>query len=191
MNKIKAVVIEDELPASRLLCSNLSRLRPDWEIESLPGTIEDSVAWFASHPHPDILFLDIQLTDGNSFMFIEQAHPRSFIVFTTAYDTYAVKAFEVNTVDWASKKQNDRSNTMAMINAFMISLSNNLNISGTAKELMQNYIPAIAVTMYDGYYIYAPTYTPITEENTDGVQLFYNETTRFSYNKFRKWKSFI
>ena len=102
-----------------------------------------------------------------------------------------IKAFEVNTVDWASKKQNDRSNTMAMINAFMTSLSNNLNISGTAKELMQNYIPAIAVTMYDGYYIYAPTYTPITEENTDGVQLFYNETTRFSYNKFRKWKSFI
>ena len=102
-----------------------------------------------------------------------------------------IKAFEVNTVDWASKKQNDRSNTMAMINAFMTSLSNNLNISGTAKELMQNYIPAIAVTMYDGYYIYAPTYTPITKENTDGVQLFYNETTRFSYNKFRKWKSFI
>ena len=102
-----------------------------------------------------------------------------------------IKAFEVNTVDWASKKQNDRSNTMAMINAFMTSLSNNLNISGTAKELMENYIPAIAVTMYDGYYIYAPTYTPITKENTDGVQLFYNETTRFSYNKFRKWKSFI
>lgn len=88
-----------------------------------------------------------------------------------------IKAFEVNTVDWASKKQNDRSNTMAMINAFMTSLSNNLNISGTAKELMENYIPAIAVTMYDGYYIYAPTYTPITKENTDGVQLFYNETT--------------
>lgn len=103
MNKIKAVVIEDELPASRLLCSNLSRLRPDWEIESLPGTIEDSVAWFASHPHPDILFLDIQLTDGNSFMFIEQAHPRSFIVFTTAYDTYAVKAFEVNSIDYLLK----------------------------------------------------------------------------------------
>lgn len=103
MNKIKAVVIEDELPASRLLCSNLSRLRPDWEIESLPGTIEDSVAWFASHPHPDILFLDIQLTDGNSFMFIEQAHPKSFIVFTTAYDTYAVKAFEVNSIDYLLK----------------------------------------------------------------------------------------
>ena len=79
----------------------------------------------------------------------------------------------------------------ATVNAFMTSLSNNLNISGTAKEFMENYIPAIAVTMYDGYYIYAPTYTPITKENTDGVQLFYNETTRFSYNKFRKWKSFI
>ena len=104
-----------------------------------------------------------------------------------------IKAFEVNTVDWSDNinPEATRKTMTATVNAFMTSLSNNLNISGTAKELMQNYIPAIAVTMYDGYYIYAPTYTPITKENTDGVQLFYNETTRFSYNKFRKWKSFI
>ena len=88
----------------------------------------------------------------------------------------AIKSFEVNTVDWTNKKQNDRSTTVAMINTFITSLANNLNISGTARELMENYIPAIAATMYDGYYIYAPTYTPINKETDDGVQLFYNGT---------------
>lgn len=77
MTRIKAVIIEDELPAARLLDKQLRELRPEWEVTVLPGTIEDSVKWFAEHPHPDILFLDIQLTDGNSFIFIEQARPQS------------------------------------------------------------------------------------------------------------------
>ena len=75
MSKIKAAIIEDEVPAARLLHEMIQSLRPDWEVMILPGTIEESVEWFRSNPHPDILFLDIQLTDGNSFMFIEQARP--------------------------------------------------------------------------------------------------------------------
>ena len=55
------------------------------------------------NPHPELLFLDIQLTDGNSFMLIEQARPDSMIVFTTAYDEYAVRAFAVNSIDYLLK----------------------------------------------------------------------------------------
>ena len=93
MNKIKAAIIEDEVPAARLLHEMIQSLRPDWEVMILPGTIEESVEWFRVNPHPELLFLDIQLTDGNSFMLIEQARPDSMIVFTTAYDEYAVRAF--------------------------------------------------------------------------------------------------
>ena len=103
MNKIKAAIIEDEIPAARLLKDTLLSLRPDWEVQLLPGNIEEAVEWFGQHPHPDILFLDIQLTDGNSFLFIEQAHPESMIVFTTAYDEYAVRAFSVNSIDYLLK----------------------------------------------------------------------------------------
>lgn len=103
MNKIKAIIIEDEYPAARLLNNMIHELRPDWEIIMLPGTIEDSVDWFAKHQHPDILFLDIQLTDGISFHFIEQAKPDCMIVFTTAYDEYAVRAFAVNSIDYLLK----------------------------------------------------------------------------------------
>lgn len=103
MSKIKAAIIEDEIPAARLLRDTLSALRSDWEVQLLPGNIEEAVEWFARHPHPDILFLDIQLTDGNSFLFIEQARPESMIVFTTAYDEYAVRAFTVNSIDYLLK----------------------------------------------------------------------------------------
>lgn len=101
--KIRAAIIEDELPAARLLQGMLAELRPQWDILLLPGTVEDAVQWFATHPHPDILFLDIQLTDGLSFYFIEQARPESMIVFTTAYDEYAVRAFTVNSIDYLLK----------------------------------------------------------------------------------------
>lgn len=72
---ITAAIIEDEFPAARLLKNMLQKLRPNWEILLLPETIEESCAWFQTHPQPDILFLDIQLTDGNSFLFIEKARP--------------------------------------------------------------------------------------------------------------------
>ena len=103
MSKLTAAIIEDEVPAARLLSSIITRLRPDWEVTVLPGSVEDAIAWFKTQAHPDILFLDIQLTDGNSFLFIEQAHPESMIVFTTAYDEYAVRAFSVNSIDYLLK----------------------------------------------------------------------------------------
>lgn len=100
---LQAVIIEDEVPAARLLASMLHRLRPEWVVTVLPGTIEDSVQWFATHTHPNLLFLDIQLSDGNSFDFLIQAQPISVIIFTTAYDQYAIRAFNVNSIDYILK----------------------------------------------------------------------------------------
>lgn len=103
MNKIKAVIIEDENPAARLLDKMIKELRPEWEISILPGIVEEAVQWFSCHPHPDIIFLDIHLLDGNSFRFIERAKPESMIIFTTAYDEYAIRAFSVNSIDYLLK----------------------------------------------------------------------------------------
>lgn len=103
MNKINVVIIEDEVPAARLLHSMVVRLRPEWDITVLPGSVEEAVEWFASHSHPHLIFLDIQLADGNSFDFLSAAHPTSAIIFTTAYDQYAVRAFTVNSIDYILK----------------------------------------------------------------------------------------
>lgn len=79
MNKITAVIIEDEIPAARRLNNTLNELRPEWQITVLPGSVKKSVEWFAENPHPDLVFLDIQLTDGISFTFIEQAQPEKAV----------------------------------------------------------------------------------------------------------------
>ena len=103
MNKPAIAIIEDEIPAARLLHSMIARLRPEWDITVIPGSVEEATEWFATHPHPDLLFLDIQLADGNSFDFLSAAHPSSTIIFTTAYDQYAVRAFTVNSIDYILK----------------------------------------------------------------------------------------
>lgn len=103
MNKIKIVIIEDELPAVRFFVSLLSELRPHWSIEVLSGTVKAAVERFTQSPEPDLLFLDIHLSDGNAFQFIEKIHPQCAVIFTTAYDQYALRAFEVNSIDYLLK----------------------------------------------------------------------------------------
>ena len=103
MNKPAIAIIEDEIPAARLLHSMIARLRPEWDITVIPGSVEEATEWFATHPHPDLLFLDIQLADGNSFDFLSAAHPSSTIIFTTAYDEYAIQAFKYNSFDYLLK----------------------------------------------------------------------------------------
>lgn len=115
MNDVSVVIIEDEIPAARLLCSMVKRLRPTWKSEVLHGSIAESVKWFAANPHPDLIFLDIQLADGNSFDFLARAKPSSVIIFTTAYDEYAIRAFSVNSIDYILKPIDERRLTDAIV----------------------------------------------------------------------------
>ena len=62
MSKITAIIIEDEIPAARLLKSMIERIRPLWSVSIIAGSIEESVSWFSENTHPDLIFLDIQLS---------------------------------------------------------------------------------------------------------------------------------
>ena len=93
-----------------------------------------------------------------------------------------IRAYEINTVNWREKKGEERRNVTASVNTFLTSLANNLNISGTSKEYMVNYVPAVAVTMYSGYYIYSPAYVSDVLETDQGVQLYFKE----KYNKTKE-----
>ena len=108
MSSLKVGIIEDEVPAARLLYMMIHRLRPDWEIIVLSGNVEENIQWFTENSHPDLLFLDIHLSDGNSFDFLNAARPSSVIVFTTAYDQYAVRAFAVNSIDYILKPVDEK-----------------------------------------------------------------------------------
>lgn len=102
-NTVRVVLIEDEIPAARRLKSMIEQIRPEWEVITLPGNIEEANEWFAGNPHPDLIFLDIELSDGDSFLFLEQSSPDSMIIFTTAYNEYAIQAFTVNSIDYLLK----------------------------------------------------------------------------------------
>jgi len=95
------LIIEDEKPAARLLQRKLEKL--DVTVETMLHSVEESVEWFENNPHPDLIFLDIQLSDGLSFEIFEKIDIKSAIIFTTAYDEYALKAFKLNSVDYLLK----------------------------------------------------------------------------------------
>lgn len=103
MKPLNVIIIEDEIPSARLLHSMVSSLRPKWEVEIVSGSVDDAVEWFTSHQQPDLIFLDIHLADGDAFDFLSAVHPGSAIIFTTAYDQYAIRAFSVNSIDYILK----------------------------------------------------------------------------------------
>lgn len=103
---MKAVIIEDEKIAADLLKNLICQLDEDIEVVTILQTVEDSVEWLSINQHPDILFVDIHLADGSSFSIFEKTEVKCPIVFTTAYDEYALKAFEVNSIDYLLKPIN-------------------------------------------------------------------------------------
>ena len=100
---MKILLIEDEYHAQKRLINLLKECRPNIEILATIDSVEDTVEWLKYHPAPDLLFLDIQLSDGLSFEIFTKADLKVPVVFTTAFDEYAIKAFKINSVDYLLK----------------------------------------------------------------------------------------
>ena len=103
---MKAVIIEDEIFAAQALQGLIHEVDASIEIWTILQSIDESVAWFRSHPVPDLVFMDIHLADGSSFAIFDKTDIACPIIFTTAYDEYALKAFEVNSIDYLLKPIN-------------------------------------------------------------------------------------
>lgn len=100
---MKALLLEDEPSAARELAEALRRLRPTWEIAGVLDSVEAALAWFAAHPAPDLILSDIQLSDGLSFELFRHLDTPAPVVFCTAFDEYAIRAFELNGIDYLLK----------------------------------------------------------------------------------------
>ena len=111
---MKALIIEDEILAAQSLQKLVTEVALDTEIIGVLQSIEESVAWFNENPMPDLVFMDIHLADGSSFAIFEQVQITCPIIFTTAYDEYALKAFEVSSIDYLLKPINRNDLTRAM-----------------------------------------------------------------------------
>ena len=100
---MKALIIEDELRAREHMTHLLVRNFPQVEVVGALGSVTESVQWLSSHEAPDVIFMDVELSDGSSFDIFTQIVIPCPVVMTTAYDQYAVQAFEINAVDYLLK----------------------------------------------------------------------------------------
>lgn len=120
------IIIEDEKPAARLLQRKVEKL--GLQITTLLHSVEESIHWFQNNQHPDLIFLDIQLSDGLSFEIFENIEINSAVIFTTAYDEYALRAFKLNSIDYLLKPI-DEEELETAVNKFKARNSSTPNLS--------------------------------------------------------------
>jgi DNA-binding LytR/AlgR family response regulator len=100
---MKILIVEDELHNYRLLEGMIAEMRPDWEVVKHCESVQCSVSFLSEAPQPDLILMDIQLNDGICFSIFDQVKVESKVIFTTAYDNFAIQAFKVNSVDYLLK----------------------------------------------------------------------------------------
>lgn len=100
---MNVLIIEDEPQAAQRIEKLIQSILPEAKIYSSIDSVKRSVNWLKANPSPDLILMDIQLADGISFQIFEQAEVKSPVIFTTAYDEYALKAFKVNSIDYILK----------------------------------------------------------------------------------------
>lgn len=103
---MKILIIEDETAAAHNLQAILKKEAPEAELLGVLESVEESIEWLESHPSPDLLFMDIHLADGESFRILDRVEVTAPIIFTTAYDQYALEAFRVCSIDYLLKPIN-------------------------------------------------------------------------------------
>lgn len=100
---LRVLIVEDEPQAADRIQRLVVRLRPEAEVVASFDSVAGSVNWLKGNPAPDLILMDIQLADGLSFIIFEQVSVSSPVIFTTAYDEYALRAFKVNSIDYLLK----------------------------------------------------------------------------------------
>lgn len=179
---MKVIIIEDEKPAARRLARLIDEhnLAPEVTLHS----IEESVKWLSENSHPDLIFLDIHLADGLSFEIFDHIDVKSQIIFTTAYDEYALKAFKLRSVDYLLKPI-DPDELSAAINKFK-ELNDSFNkaqsldidslkrmLTGDVKDYKKRFVVKVG--------------EHLRTVNTEDIECFYSENrATFLYSNSRQ-----
>ncbi len=133
---MKALIIEDEIVAAQSLQRLIQEIDSGIEIISVLKSVEESIEWFSSGNLPDLIFMDIHLSDGSAFSIFNKITIDCPIIFTTAYDQYALNAFEVNSIDYLLKPVNKKELERAITKYKNFSSSKKIN-NDTLSELFE------------------------------------------------------
>jgi two-component system response regulator LytT len=140
---MKILIVEDEELAVKKLRKNLLSVTENAEIVGVTDSIKTTVEWLHENPHPDLILMDIELADGQSFEIFNLTEVRSPVIFTTSYDEFALKAFKVNSLDYLLKPV-QKEELQAALNKYQKlkqSSEGNLNMDNLIKELQQKLRP--------------------------------------------------
>jgi two-component system, LytTR family, response regulator LytT len=155
---MKVLIVEDEIHTAKALIKMLKTLVSNVEILSTIDSVEESIHFISNHPEIELIFMDIQLSDGISFEIFKEIKIDIPIIFTTSYDEYAIKAFEVNSIDYilkpieeeALKKSLDKFNKIASQSTQNPKLENLLSQINIIK---QEYKTRFLVKTVKGYHV--------------------------------------
>ncbi|KAF2338422.1 LytR/AlgR family response regulator transcription factor [Flavobacterium tistrianum] len=152
---MKILIVEDESINASRLKRLLEELEPNCEILGIIDTVVDTVAWLNSNPTPDLITMDIRLADGLSFAIFDEINITCPVIFTTAYDEYAIRAFKVNSIDYLMKpiEKNELEFALTKFKSLNKNESSVTNIAGILKELIEKPVfrMRFLVTYRDGY----------------------------------------
>ncbi|HNR09280.1 MAG TPA: LytTR family DNA-binding domain-containing protein [Saprospiraceae bacterium] len=111
---MKVLIVEDEALLSKRLQNLLQEIRPEYEVCGITRSVRETTDWLKQHPEPDLIFMDIELGDGKSFEIFNKNRVDAPVIFTTAYDEYAIQAFKVNSIDYLLKPINKEELSIAL-----------------------------------------------------------------------------
>lgn len=183
MEKLSCVIVEDEKPAARRLARLLVDNSLDCKIQL--HDVKSAVSWFQQNPAPDLIFLDIQLSDGLSFEIFEEVAISCPIIFTTAYDEYALRAFKLNSIDYLLKPIDKEELSFAVRKFRQQKLSNKIDLN-KLQDFLNNQVNSRA---------YKERFSVVVGRNlksitTDEIALFYS-SNKASYVLHAEGRSYI
>ncbi|MBP6624517.1 MAG: response regulator transcription factor [Chitinophagaceae bacterium] len=176
---MKAVIIEDEEIISKVLESKIKNVADDIQILTILPSLKTAKKWFAENAEPDLLFMDIQLSDGISFEIFNHFELKCPVIFTTAYDEFAVQAFKVNGVDYLLKPVNEDELSKA-INKCKAIIKKDVPQNADLNAILQSYLNKGALSSFKEKFIVniRNQWMPV---NVKDIACFSKETLNYVY----------
>ena len=142
-NPMKVLIVEDEELAAKKLRKILTSIDPGAEVVGVTDSIRGTVEWLQEHPQPDLILMDIELGDGQSFEIFNLTPVKSPVIFTTSYDEFALKAFKVNSLDYLLKpvQKEELEAALGKFRKLNNNNNNDINIDNLVRELQQKLRP--------------------------------------------------
>lgn len=188
---MKVLIVEDETAASENLLAMLQEIDSDIEVLKVLESVQQTVRWLSSNPAPDLIFMDIHLSDGSAFTLFQEIEVLTPIVFTTAYDQYALDAFAVNSIDYLLKpiKATELKRALDKFkrwnsNDVIGYLQRMVNMAGPAKvQQSGTYVSSLLVPLHDKL-VPVPVSDVVCIYNTGRRTLLYlKDGKNMAYNK--------